>query len=151
MENILRFNGLTMKTVVANKALNIKILDDESVTSTTPPKSFQNIVLAEISKVFENAKEQNTNGSNSPGNMSVCVSVGVQTVECESGFNKCVTDINSGNLSTSRVSAETQTDTCLTIGSNGTDSIASQTNSCRLLPEKQTWLERQAMNLYREE
>ena len=58
MENILWFNGLTMKTVVANKAPNIKILDDESVTSTTPPKSFQNIVLAEISKVFENAKEQ---------------------------------------------------------------------------------------------
>ena len=142
MENVLWFNGLTMKTIVANKALNIKILDDESVTSTTLPKSFQNIVLAEINKVFENAKEQNTNGSNPSANMPVCVSVGVQTVECESGFNKRVTDINSGNLSTSRVSAETQTDTCLPIGSNGIDSIASQTNSCRLLAEKQTWLER---------
>ena len=70
--------------------------------------------------------------------------------ECESGFNKCVTD-NCGNLSTSRVSAETQTDSCLPVSSNGTDSIVSQSISSKLLPEKQTWLERRAMNLYREE
>ena len=82
--------------------------------------------------------------------MQVFVSARVQTVECESGTNKCVTD-NSGNLSTSRVSAETQTDACLPISLNGTDSIVNQSNSSRLLPERQTWLERRAMNLYREE
>ena len=136
----------------ANEAFNIKIPDGDSVTSTTSAKSFQNIVPpAGISKVLENAEEQNTNGSNLSVNMPVCVSAGVQTVhECESGFNKCVTD-NNGNLSTSRVSAETQTDSCLPVSSNGTDSIVSQSNSSRLLPEKQTWLERRAMNLYREE
>ena len=70
------YYGLSMKTTVnaANEAFNIKIPDGDSVTSTTSAKSFQNIVPpAGISKVSENAEEQNTNGSNLSVNMPVCV------------------------------------------------------------------------------